>query len=191
VFAAEPLRVRYRQPDGRAVISVTQILTLAGRINSEWFTPESALRGTIVHDLTEAYDRGDTLDIPKGLEPYIEAYADFIRTVRPVYAESEVKVVHPTLGFGGRIDRVCDDLFGAPGILDFKTSPAYAWHGQQLAAYNVLRPVGNRWACYLKPNGRYKLATYHDPADHRKFMYDLAQKRGTVLPDGEYWIAAA
>jgi hypothetical protein len=181
------LKVRYRSPTGTPLISVTQVLTLAGRICTDWFTPESAARGTAVHDLTEQYDRGDTLEIPEGLKGYMDAYVDFVATVRPVYCASEVEAVHAELGFGGRIDRVCSALFGAPGILDFKTSDPYPWHGQQLAAYNVLRPTGNRWACYLRANGRYKLVAYDDPIDHRRFMFDLAQQRGTVTAFGDYW----
>jgi hypothetical protein len=161
---------------------------LAGRIDATWFTAESAWRGSVVHALTEVYDRGEALHIPAGLEGYLAAYAAFVKTVRPVYLASEEKVVSPLLGFAGRIDRVCGDLFGNPGLLDFKTGEPAAWHGQQLAAYNVLRPTGNRWACYLRPNGRYKLVTYHDPRDHRLFMFDLAKRRGTVTADGDHWI---
>jgi hypothetical protein len=181
------LAVRYRAPSGAPLISVTQVLTVAGRINTTWFTPEAAERGRIVHDLTEAFDSGGPLHCPPELLGYLDAYAAFLSGVRPVYSASEVKVASEALGFAGRIDRVCADLFGQPGLLDFKTGDQYPWHGQQLAAYNALRPTGARWGCYLGSNGRFRLRQYDDPIDHRRFMFDLASARGMVTPDGDYW----
>lgn len=180
--------MRYRA-NGTALISVTQILTLAGRIDSTWFTKASAERGSIVHQLTEAIDAGASHYVPEGMQGYLDAYGAFLKTVRPVYLASEVQVTNASLGVGGRIDRVCADLFGAPGLLDFKTSDPYPWHGQQLAFYNLLQPTGNRWGCYLRADGRYKLITYHDPQDHRRNMYDLARVRGTVTAEGDFWVA--
>lgn len=182
------LPVRYRSDAGVALISVTQVLSLAGRIESKWFTPESARRGQIVHDLTEVFDRGDPLDVPYDLMGYIEAYANFVATVRPVYSASEVRVVNTTLGVAGRIDRVCSDLWGSPGIVDFKTGAPMPWHGGQLAFYNFLRPTGARWGCYLQANGRFKLKQYDDSLDHAQNMHDLAKARGTVYANGDYWI---
>lgn len=185
------MQVRYRDETGRALISVTQILTLANRINTDWFTPEAALRGQIVHDLTERVDRGEAVYVPPEVMGYIEAYQLFLTTVRPVYQASEVAVRNAILGVGGRIDRVCADLFGAPGLLDFKTGEPYPWHGQQLAFYNLLKPTGARWGCYLGANGRFRLKQYDDPHDHRQNMYDLAHVRGTVAADGDYWMPVA
>jgi hypothetical protein len=183
------LPVRYRSQVGSPLISVTQVLTLAERIDCTWFTPESALRGQTVHAMTEAFDRGESFDIPDDLIGYMDAYAEFVAVAQPVYEATEVRVTNELLGVGGRIDRVVASLFGSPGILDFKTGPPAPWHGQQLAAYNAMCPRGVRWGCYLQRNGRYKLKTYDDPQDHRRFMFDLAKVRGTVQPDGDHWIA--
>lgn len=184
---AERLAVRYRSATGTPLISVTQVLTITGRIDRTWFTPEAAERGQIVHDLTERYDRGESFDVRDDLVGYLDAYARFVATVRPVYSGSEVKVTSDRLKVGGRIDRICLNLFGRPALLDFKTSLPYPWHGQQLAFYNLLCPVGARWACYLGRDGRYKLRQYDDPDDHRRNMYDLAKVRGTVHAEGDYW----
>lgn len=162
---------------------------MAGRIDPRWFTPEAAARGSAVHRLTEVFDRGEPLVIPPDLLGYLDAYAEFKAIVRPVYAHSELKVMNDDLG--GQIDRVCLSLWGTPALLDFKTGDEYPWHGQQLAAYNMLLPTGPRFACYLSKTGRYRLKQYDDPADHRRFVYDLARVRGTVLVDGDHWIAAA
>ena len=186
------LEVRYRSETGTPLISVTQVLTLRGRIEQQWFTPESAARGTAVHELTEVYDMDTKLagfTCPEKLRGYLDAYAAFVKTMRPIYHATEVKVTNALLGLGGRIDRVVD-LFGDPGVLDIKTSVPALWHGQQLAAYNVLRPTGSRWGLYLRANGTYKLKDYTDPIDHRRFMADLAAIRGTITADGSYWVTA-
>ena len=184
------LPVRYRLSNGHPLISVTQVLGICGRIDDRWFTPESAWRGSRVHALTEDYDAGRPLKIEPGLEGYLEAYVRFLSTVRPVYAKSEVAVTSQYLRVGGRIDRVCADFFGAAGLLDFKSGDPQPWHGQQLAAYNALHPTGARWGCYLRADGKYKVIQYADPADHRRFMRDLADAKQAVIANGNYWRAA-
>jgi len=183
----EPLPIRYRLANGRPVISVTQVLSLAGRIDTQWFTEESRERGSLVHRLTESFDRREDVLVPPAVMGYMEAYQMFLSVVRPIYSASELAVTSDDDALGGCIDRVCLSLFGEPGILDFKTGPPAPWHALQLAAYNALRPTGARWACYLQPNGRYKLKQYDDPMDHRKFVYDLEKVAGTVTPDGDVW----
>ncbi|MDO8795385.1 MAG: hypothetical protein Q7J25_12270 [Vicinamibacterales bacterium] len=182
------LPIRYRSATGKPRISVTQVLTFAGRINTEWFTEESCWRGTAVHRLTEQYDRGESFVTPPGLGGYLDAYATFLAVVRPVYADIELKVQSDELDLGGQIDRVCLELFGRPGHLDLKTGPPYPWHGQQLAGYNQLKPTGARWCLYLRDDGTYRLKMYDDPIDNRRFVFDLATVRGQVLPDGDHWV---
>lgn len=188
-FVPDTLPIRYRSPDGDPLISVTQVLTLAGRIDATWFTEESRWRGQMVHTLTEAFDRGDPLQVPVGLEGYLDAYASMVAIVRPVYVDTECEVQDGRCG--GRIDRVCASIFGEPGMIDFKTGPPSSWHGLQLAAYNAMRPTGARYGCYLQANGKYKLIPYEDSMDHRKFQYDLSRVRPRVIEvDGSWRIAA-
>ena len=181
------LPVRYRTTLGDPLISVTQILTITKQINAQWFTPESARRGQIVHDLTEVYDRGEPLNIPSELAGYLDAYATFLAQARPVYLDSEVQCIDIDRRFAGRIDRVCADLFGEPGHIDFKTGAPLPWHGEQLAGYNILRPTGVRWACYLSRTGKYRLKRYDDPADYTKFFHHLATAHSMLQPQGEQW----
>jgi hypothetical protein len=184
-----PLAVRYRSESGTPLISVTQVLTLRGRIEDRWFSEDAAARGSAVHELTEVFDMDTTLAAvacPDDLRGYLDAYASFIKTMRPVYHASEVTVTNALLGLGGRIDRIAE-MFGQHGIIDLKTGQPSPWHGMQLAAYNVLRPTGSRWALYLRGNGTYRLKDYDDPIDHRRFMADLAATRGTITTDGDYW----
>lgn len=191
----EPLPIRYREMlSGRPLISVTQVLTLAGRIDPTWFTEEACWRGSMVHHLTEQLDRGAEIDpIPPGLEGYMDAYWSFLQVCRPAYAHVELEVQDAALELGGRIDRIFASLFGVPepGMLDIKTGPEQEWHGYQLAAYNRMEPTGARYGLYLKKNGRWRLKQYTDPMDDRRFMFDLAAQQGRVEPSGDFWVAAA
>lgn len=181
------LPVRYRSAVGKPRISVTQVLTIAGRIDRTWFTEESVRRGSIVHAATESYDRGEIMDVPPELMGYVEAYATFLAVVKPIYVASELEVQSEPWNLGGRIDRECVDFFGDPGIVDFKTGPFYPWHGDQLAAYNAMHRVGARWTVQLSSNGSYRLKRHDDPQDYRRFFYDLARVQLRVYPDGDYW----
>ena len=187
---ASSLPVRYRLDGGTPVISVTQVLSLTGQIDDAWFTPASARRGSLVHALTEDIDAGRSFDAPDDVNGYLDAYRAFKETVRPDYIASELQVTRADMNLGGTIDRVCANLFGASAILDFKTGPPYPWHPLQLAAYRAMEPVATRWACYLQPNGRYKLKQYDDPQDHAWFMYYLAQvhERGYQISDNAWVI---
>lgn len=167
---------RYTDSTGRPVISVTEVLTRAGRIDTTGFSPEAAERGTRIHALTEAFDYGESPDVPSALVGYLDAWWAFTATVRPVYAPDgiERRVVSDALRLGGRIDRVCLDLFGGPALLDIKAGSPKPWHGEQLAFYNRLCPTGPRYAVYLMDDGRWKVQQYTDPLDDRRAMEDLA-----------------
>lgn len=177
------LPVRYWE-HGQPMISVTQVLTVAGRINPDWFTPEAAERGSAVHLASERYDRGESISLPYDWMGYVDAYASFVETVKPVYAidGTECRVVHNQLKLAGRIDRVCDSIYGRPAILDIKTGMYQDWHGQQLAAYNRMRPTGARYCVYLRPDGKYKLHLHSDPSDHWKFFDVVRRVRDSVTP---------
>jgi len=60
--------------DFGVVPSVTQVLTRAGMIDTQWFTPEAAERGTNVAKMTEFFDDGelDTETLPEYLVPFLD-----------------------------------------------------------------------------------------------------------------------
>lgn len=184
------MQVRYRSPFGEPRISVTQVLTLAGRIDTQWFTPEACARGHRVHEITEQIDRNEPFVVEPAYAGYIEAYLSFLAIVRPAYRDVELEVQSAQWELGGRIDRVVESIWGEAGILDIKTGDPQEWHKQQLAAYNAMHPTGARWGLYLTKTGRYYLRRYDDGLDYRKFFYDLAQVRGTIYADGDHWVAA-
>ena len=189
----DPLPVRYRI-GGRPHISVTQVLGLAGRIDSTWFTPEAAERGSCVHRWTEQLDRGeDPQPLPDDWMGYAEAYVAFLHTVKPVWAPDGIEraVCRSDWGLAGRIDRVALDVHGRPGIVDIKTGGKSPWHTHQLSAYNAMLPTGCRWTVHLSREGKYQLVRHDDVTAYRQFFYDLARVRGTVTAVGDFWIPAA
>lgn len=184
------------------MIGVTRILTTAGRIDARFFSPDAAERGTLLHALTEQFDAGTLRRVPDGLHGFMDAYAAFVGTVRPIYgspdwwhrsamlADSptyghllddgnsvERYVQHARLGVRGRIDRLCVDILGYPAVLDLKFGAPLPWHAIQLAAYHRLCPAGARFAVYMTIDGRYKVRQYSDPRDDRRFMADLDTAR--------------
>ena len=161
---------------GERVPSVTQILTLTGRIDTRWFNDAAADRGRRVHAWAQRIDeRAPIVDaeIPEEIGAEVEAYRGFVRDARPDYDGVERAFWHPILRYGGRPDRACRRLFGTRATLELKTGAEYDWHGLQLAGYERLRPVGARWAVYLQSNGRYKVRQHTRADDHQEFLRAL------------------
>lgn len=194
------------------MIGVTRALVLAGLIKSAFFNEDAAARGQHGHRLTEFIDRREHCVIPDDLMASMEAYVSFLAAVKPVYGTpdwwtslgwvarspryghlvtdpgaTERAVTSPLLSCRGRIDRLCRDIEGAPGILDFKFGEPQPWHPVQLAGYNRLCPVGARWAVYFSREGRWRLVRYDDPRDDRRFMQALrdAQTMTMEMTDGQ------
>ena len=65
-------------------------------------------RGKMVHHATTLIDKG-TLDwetVDDRIKPFLDAYQSFIDTAHPIIEAMELNVVHPSLKYGGRLDRV-------------------------------------------------------------------------------------
>jgi len=170
--------------DGREVPGVTTLLKANGTIDTTFLKNEAALaRGTAVHKRCEWLDsqpRARALqlagaDIESPMAGYERAYARFLRDCRPIYSHVEAGLLHATLRFGGRTDRICVDLGDrGPAVLEIKTGQPAAWHGVQLAGYQMLFPTGSRWVVYLSPRGNYSIKRCDDAADYDRFMQALA-----------------
>lgn len=176
----------------REVPGVTTVLKAAGIIDTTFLRSAAALeRGTAVHAATQEADilrswraeeptspdrfvfsREVSDTVPVG---YIKAYLAFLRDHAPRYTHVEAGLLHPTLAYGGRADRICADLCGqGPAILEIKTGSPASWHGVQLAGYQLLFPTGSRWVVYLRDDGRYNLKRCTNAGDYGTFMQALA-----------------
>lgn len=170
--------------------SVTQALKLAGYIDAQFYTPEAAARGTLVHAACEVLDKQPVASLSVArrigfrlspdIRPYVQAYARFLQDCRPEYDAIETTMYHPRLRYGGRTDRIVADLFRSPGILELKTGSVEPWHGYQTALYQLMKPTGARWVVYLGDNGRYRVDTMTNADDYR-IGIDAIQQAAAAL----------
>lgn len=150
------LRFYRNEETGNYVPSVTTILGCYPK-NSffyEWLKSkgeeadkirdDAAYSGSIVHNLTESYDKGEVVSLlgSKGEIKFsslewrmLERYVDFTKTFKPEYESIEESFVNEKLGYAGTVDRVAI-INGERILLDIKTSNnIHDTHFIQLAAY--------------------------------------------------------
>lgn len=97
---------------------------------------DAAVRGTEVHALAERYIRGEEIEVPEHLEPYVQGFANYIRDFNPTTRFEELVVASRAYGYAGTLDSIQD----IPGIgrclVDYKTSNGiYGEYVLQCAAY--------------------------------------------------------
>ena len=108
---------------------------------------EAGRRGSVVHELTELYDKGaevSLLNMDGNLQfkmsewAMFERYVDFVTRFKPDYLMNEQNFVSHDLGFAGTIDRLAW-LDGKLTLIDIKTSNnIHDSYWLQLAAYTAL-----------------------------------------------------
>lgn len=154
---------------GEIVPSVTQVL---GQVMNWSAVPEDLLeagraRGTAVHALTEAVDRGEDVDwlVTAGLAPYLDAYRCFLSDTQVRWSGIEERVFHPLHRYAGTYDR-CGFIGGSDETawLDIKTGSPHPAHALQLSAYAEADPMlprgyaePHRYCLYLRNDGTYRL----------------------------------
>lgn len=148
--------------NGVAVPSVTQVLGRAGLIDDQWYTPEATHRGTYVHAMTSAYDKG-VLDLDK----IDDGYLGYLRAWKELLGQSlwQIRSIESRLScepyrYAGSLDRVVIN-HGALTLVDIKTGTKARWHRLQTAAYvHCLRRVCRRCCVYLRKDGTFKVETH-------------------------------
>lgn len=100
-------------------------------------------RGSVVHNLTEAYDKGEPVSLMNGSEPQytslewsmFERYIEFVTRFTPEIMGIELNYASPVYKFGGTLDRIIK-LDGKLILIDIKTSNYLHNHfWLQMAAY--------------------------------------------------------
>ena len=152
--------------NGKKYPGVTQILKDCGLIDITWYTQETAMKGTYVHECLKLLDENVPLvmlDIGSDIEGYIDAYLQFKKDTDYKILQIERPYIDKDLRFAGTPDRICA-INGADCILDIKTGTKQEWHGLQLSGYKFLLGEGSFLlrALYLNNNGKYKLESYKD-----------------------------
>lgn len=188
-FRFEESTHTYSDLTGRPIPSITQLLKRAGYINTEWFTEAGRDRGTQVHALTADYDLGvlsfdDLQTLVSPYRGYVLGWAQAMKLLSHEWTVIEEGIAHPTMKFAGKPDRG-GIVFARPACNELKTGAKEAWHGLQVAMQCLLLEsrLGcpaeqiNRYATYLKPDGRFKIEQFKDRTDFaraRKIVAEFA-----------------
>ncbi len=188
-FSFDEATHTYRDDSGLVLPSVTQILKANGFINFDGVPPMILERkcrlGTLVHELTELYDQGESLEafeVPDLVMQYAEGWANFRwdSGFEPALIEHQMIGEIHGMRYGMRLD-VEGTMNGDPYIIEKKcgASESPVW-GLQTAAYDLGRhgrPTVRRAAVQLGPQfpRNYKLFPYPEPSDYQIFTAALAQ----------------
>jgi len=201
LFFSEPDH-RY-ELEGIRVRSVTNVLQKAGIIDFSSIPPgtleEARTRGTTVHKALHYYNEHDLnidefrQDFPSYVG-YVDAWISFCEQRHFVPVLSEHRVASPRHLLAGTLD--CLGLLDGVGVLlDFSTGrPQDVGKNLQTAAYHALalewasedpsleafvdaHPVIKRFAVALRRDGTFRLESYNDPTDFRKFLTLLEAQR--------------
>jgi hypothetical protein len=166
----------------RELLSVTQVLTNAGLIDSQWFSEESRLRGTYVHQAILMHVEGDLAEdsLDPALQPYYQAFRAFIDESGFQIDACEERLFDEALGVAGTLDirgRFPRPALRHPGvdIIDIKTGSLPSWVGYQTAGYARMLPrelgaVRWRWALHLQGDGTYRLIQLDKRTDEAVFL---------------------
>lgn len=169
---------------GSAVLSVTQILELAGitdfsSVNKDLLERASKF-GQAAHRATELSDRGtldhSSLDAP--LVPFLDAWKKFCEKEISEFVEIEIPVWSKIFHFAGKPDRVALDKRGRLILPDIKTSRDLSSSvklqtaGYQLAWEELERPrkITRRVGVLLQESGEYYAEEYSDRSDKDDFI---------------------
>lgn len=153
---------------------VTDVLQLAGLVDSTYFTDASRELGTAVHVACHYLDEGD-LDwdsVNPNVILRVRQYQKFLDEVKPEILSIEEEVVNEAFHYCGRLDRRVR-INGVEAIIDFKGPSESAWNGVQLAGYAACfsRPLA-RFNLYLSDE-RYRLIERKERADWEVFKAAL------------------
>ena len=162
-IAFDPETHQYTTPNGTVIPSVTQRITDAGLLGSaaKFYSPESAARGTAIHQACA--DRDDGLDVSDFLKGeyggYLTSYIKWFEAVQPIWTSIETPRYSEKYGTAGTADRVGTFHDGQPVVCDLKSGGRASWHSVQLAFYDLIHDnlpprKRRRIVLYLRANGR-------------------------------------
>lgn len=145
---------------------------------------DAAVRGTEVHALAERYIRGEAIEVPAHLEPYVQGYANYIADWNPATVHEELVVASRTHGYAGTLDSIQDIPGYGRALVDYKTSNyVYGSHGLQVAAYRYAEvylddeggerpmvPVDRTFILHIRPHDYDLIPVQADEAAFRKYL---------------------
>lgn len=177
---------------GREIPSVTTRIKAAGLLGpgASFYTPEAADRGTRVHAACTDLDLGRPCTLPVTEQGFLNSYAGWRTLMRPTWTSMEQPHYSARYDTAGTADRL-GTVAVRPLIVDFKTGGATAWHGLQLAMYDLLHDDippqrRRRIVLYLRIDGRMAQSVeYLEPSDYTTALTLMKRTDtdGTDLPD--------
>ncbi len=187
---------------GRRVPSVTQVLREAGLVRFYCSRPtleEARRRGRDVHMLVADMDvhPGRAYDAGNGIEGYGRAWQAFRMEYGFVHDASEQKVFNDIHGYAGIYDKRGWLWAGRSTqrevLLEIKSGGFAPWHAEQLAGYSLaveptMEKGPERWAVYLRPDGKFSVKMFGDVRDYGHFLAALTitklrEQRNLIQPD--------
>jgi|SRR6187402_1186358 len=177
-FRFDPATHTYTELESGVVLPhITGLLMSAGLIDDRWYTEESSVRGTAVHDMTATYDLGalDPSTLVSRYKGYVLAHVDAMMALKPTMLSVEEPDAHPGYRFAGRPDRVL--LWRKlRGVYEVKTGGPEKSHMIQTALQAILDSHRSglpphryhRMAGYYQSSGRYKINTHDNQGDIAK-----------------------
>lgn len=106
----------------------------------------AADKGDLVHELIDSWNKGEAMEVPKGVSAQVNQFIAFMMERKPVFLENEVTVWSRTYGYAGTADWIAE-IDGKVILGDNKTGKrVYTETGLQLAALShadfIIRPDG-------------------------------------------------
>lgn len=155
---------------------------------------DAAVRGTEVHAIAERFIRGEEVDVPEHLQPYVEGYARYIEDFDPVSVHEELVVASRTHLVAGTLDSIQDIPRLGRAQVDYKTGRGvYGEYALQVAAYRYMEvyldaegaeqpmiPVERTFILHIKPGDYELIEVQADEAAFEKFLCALANYRANV-----------
>ncbi len=154
----------------------------------------AAERGTDVHEIVYHLAKGEPVDVPASVEPYVRGALMYLDEWQPTTVLSETVVASYAHGYCGTFDSI-DDIprLGRVGV-DWKTGRGiYGNHVLQLAAYRFadvyldedgverpMIPVEDTYILHIQPDDYELIPVVAGPEQHELFVRVLNMYRDAV-----------
>ena len=158
----DPTTHIYTTDYGSEIPSVTERIRRGGLLGpaAQFYSPESADRGTAVHLACADRDQGRDVSVfLKGeFGGFLTSYIKWCDAMEPVWTSIETPQYSPRYQTAGTADRV-GTINGKPVVVDMKTGGKAHHHGVQVAFYDLIHDdlpprQRRRIVLYLRANGR-------------------------------------
>ncbi len=180
--------------NGNRMISATGILKVCGDVDTTWYKPEHAKRGSIVHAGCHHIGLG-RINWPAWEEkypeiiPYLRAYQKFLADSCFEPKICERPHYHQNLRYGTTIDNIGKWKLSHTEIVEIKSGKMMDWTAIQTALQAMAWYPNSyfdipRWGLELRNDETYKLARFDDPNDFNVAQCKVGSANYTISKRG-------